>query len=141
MTSGYRVESAHVVSEVFEDGEATIIDLRSGMYYSLNPVGSLLWPLMVDGATLDDLVRHAIGSTDGGPAIASSIEHFVAALVAEGLVAEVADVAPRASAAPNDAPHPYEPPEIQRFDELQELLLLDPIHDVSAQGWPHTARD
>jgi hypothetical protein len=126
------------VSEVFEDGEATIIDLRSGTYYSLNPVGSLLWPLLVDGATLDDLVGHAIASTDGGPAIASSIESFVSGLVAEGLVAEVDDLAPLVPAGSGGDPHPYEPPEIQRFDELQELLLLDPIHDVSAQGWPHT---
>ena len=22
-------------------------------------------------------------------------------------------------------------------EDLQDLLLLDPIHDVGAQGWPH----
>jgi hypothetical protein len=132
------VNSTHVVSEVFEDGEATIIDLRSGIYFSLNPVGSLLWSLMVDGASLDDLIGHAVASTDGGPTIASSIESFVAALVAEGLVEPVSDVDPSVRTVSSADVCPYEPPEIERFDGLQELLLLDPIHDVSAQGWPHT---
>ena len=138
MTPGFRVNTAHVVSEVFDDGEAAIIDLRSGTYFSLNSTGALLWPTITRGTTLDDLVELALTGTDGGPGIETKIEEFVMSLVAEGIVEPVDDVDPLEPAASETEPLAYVPPEIRRFDELQELLLLDPIHDVSAQGWPHT---
>jgi hypothetical protein len=137
-TSGYRVNATHVVSDVFEDGEAAVIDLRTGAYFSLNPTGALLWPLIVSGTTVEALVAQALAGTVGGPAVALAVETFVAALIAEGLVEEVGDVSPQSPAAPNGDRLPFTPPELQRFDDLQELLLLDPIHDVSDQGWPHT---
>jgi hypothetical protein len=138
MTTGYRVNTTHVVSEVFEDGEAAIIDLRSGAYFSLDQVGALLWPLIVTGATLETLVELAHATTDGGDDVALGIERFMTDLVTEGLVEEVGDVDGEVPAPTNGARIPFTAPEIQRFDDLQELLLLDPIHDVSDQGWPHT---
>lgn len=138
MTTGYRVNTTHVVSEVFDDGEAAIIDLRSGAYFSLDQVGALLWPLIVTGATLDALVERAHATTDGGIDVEPGIERFVTDLVAEGLVEEVGDVDAAVPVPTNGGRIPFTAPEIQRFDDLQELLLLDPIHDVSDQGWPHT---
>lgn len=36
------------------------------------------------------------------------------------------------------APHPFSIPASQKFTEMQELLLVDPIHEVDPQaGWPH----
>jgi hypothetical protein len=26
---------------------------------------------------------------------------------------------------------------LQKFTDMQELLLLDPIHEVDERGWPH----
>ena len=31
----------------------------------------------------------------------------------------------------------YEPPILNRYDDLQNLALLDPIHDVEEAGWPN----
>jgi len=30
-------------------------------------------------------------------------------------------------------------PRLEKFTDLQTLLLLDPIHDVDEQGWPRVA--
>ena len=30
----------------------------------------------------------------------------------------------------------FEAPTLDRFDDLQGLLLIDPIHDVGDAGWP-----
>ena len=47
--------------------------------------------------------------------------------------------------APDDAPPPsagasrtgdFVPPMLARFNNMSDLLLLDPIHDVDEQGWP-----
>ena len=97
--------------------------------------------LVVDGATLDALVDHARANTDGGPEINGSIQTFVTALLDEDLIEDVEEVddLDRHDAVAGDGERrPFSPPQVQRFDDLQELLLLDPIHDVSDQGWPHT---
>jgi hypothetical protein len=35
----------------------------------------------------------------------------------------------------------YQAPTIERFDDLEELLVLDPIHEVDEAGWPVTRAD
>ncbi|MBA4156691.1 MAG: PqqD family protein [Gemmatimonadetes bacterium] len=37
------------------DGEAVVLNLRDGVYYSLNPVGAKLWTLLQDHRTLREL--------------------------------------------------------------------------------------
>jgi len=138
-TKGFRVDSGHVVGDVFEDGEAAVIDLRNGVYFSLNSTGALLWPLLVEGTTVDALVARVLSSTDQVSSVVPAIESFVAALVAAQLIEEVDDV--DAGMVERVAPagqQPFVAPELERFDDLQDLLLLDPIHDVSDRGWPET---
>ncbi|MCA1554989.1 MAG: PqqD family protein, partial [Chloroflexi bacterium] len=31
---------------------------------------------------------------------------------------------------------PFEPPSLQRFTDMQDILLVDPIHEVDESGWP-----
>ena len=35
---------------------------------------------------------------------------------------------------------PFEPPTFETYTDMQYFLLLDPIHDVEAAGWPHERR-
>jgi hypothetical protein len=32
---------------------------------------------------------------------------------------------------------PYIPPILNRHGDMQDLALLDPIHDVEGEGWPN----
>ena len=31
----------------------------------------------------------------------------------------------------------YGLPALERFTDMEDLLLLDPVHDVEEMGWPH----
>jgi hypothetical protein len=31
----------------------------------------------------------------------------------------------------------YLQPSFEKYSDMQEMLLLDPIHEVSEAGWPH----
>jgi hypothetical protein len=31
----------------------------------------------------------------------------------------------------------FEKPGLQKYSDMQDLLLLDPIHEVDEMGWPH----
>jgi hypothetical protein len=67
------------------------------------------------------------------------VQDFVDSMLAEGLIAEgVADARSEASIE-TWAPvlsGTFVAPEFQRFDNLRELLLMDPVHDAGDEGWP-----
>jgi hypothetical protein len=119
---GYRVRP-EVVHETI-DGEVVIIHLGTGVYYSIRGRGVALWQGAAAGATSDRLAQFA-------PAEA---EQFLSELELEGLVEQASggDDAWRAGDESAD-----EPPVLERFTDMEDLLLLDPVHEVDGQGWPH----
>jgi hypothetical protein len=46
---------------------------------------------------------------------------------------------PTEEGSPNGHGHrAFEPPLLEKFDDLQDLILLDPVHEVlEEEGWPH----
>jgi hypothetical protein len=34
-------------------------------------------------------------------------------------------------------PAPFQPPLFEKFTDMEAMLLLDPVHDVDDEGWPH----
>lgn len=137
----YRLNSPTVIAEVIE-GEAIIVNLDSGAYYSLDGAGAEVWAAAQSGATLAELIGLTAAQYHGTAAeTASGIAALVEELVAEGLLvtnsATGEDVA--APAAPNGDRPPFVKPVLQKYTDMADLLLLDPIHEVDEQGWPHPA--
>ena len=119
--------------------ETVVANLESGLFYSLTGAAIPLWGWIADGTPTDALAERFIATEDMVPAaIAEAIEGFVAQLIDEGLIAPAAhESTPSASPAPVS----FVKPAIERFDDLQGLLLVDPIHDVGPQGWPLRPND
>ena len=38
-------------------------------------------------------------------------------------------------------PTAFQKPTFEKYTDMQQLLLLDPIHDVDDTGWPHVAAE
>jgi hypothetical protein len=129
----YRVASAKIVWQCFED-ELVAINLESGKYYSVNSTGSTIWRLMEAGWSPEAAAARlldGVPSEEGGQQVLA----FWARLIEEGLVSP--DPAPSAECR-EDVPagSPWTPPSIAVFSDMQDLFLLDPIHDVDEAGWP-----
>lgn len=144
-SSRYQINTAFVVYELFDDDEAAVINLKSGAYYSLDAIGAELWTLFESGATTGEVVEEALRRYDGSlAAIIDAVNTFVAALEAEELISLVPISDPVSMARRDELPVPKVPfraPVIERFTDMQELLLLDPIHEVGDAGWPHRGDD
>src|ERR1700722_11246756 len=120
------------VHETFAD-ESVVMNLASGSYYSLCGISSLMWTLLVDGATERALVRRieAEYAADAGET-SRSIGEFLDLLVDENLlIAEIADdigvpVGKPIASAPLKA---FTPPTFEKFTDMEDMLLLDPIHE------------
>ncbi len=135
-----RVANANVHSKVFED-EVVIIDMMSGIYYSVRGAGVDMWTMVESGAAPADVIA-ALAARYDAPTetLARAASDFLRELATHGLI--VADAAAPRAAADQVAPPsraPFAAPQLERFTDMQDLLLLDPIHEVGEAGWPHAA--
>jgi hypothetical protein len=133
-----RVASANVHSKVFGD-EVVVLDMKTGTYFSLRGSAVDVWNL-IEGSASSTVIAEALGARYDAPAdqIAAAIDTLISELAEAELI--VADGSLEPGPSPDQATERVEfvPPQIERFTDMQELLLLDPIHEVDDTGWPHT---
>ena len=128
-----------VVHETIE-GEVIIVNLDKGLYFSTDGVGACIWAMIVAGRTADEILNWATGAFDGGDAITADVVAFLDQLRENDLVRVVAEMSDGGDLALPAVPATYEKPSLHVYADMEELLLLDPIHDVSDDaGWPHAA--
>ena len=115
-----------------------MVNLETGSYYSLNPVGTYIWTALEDGADVDEIVNDLARTFAADPAVVDpDLRAFVARLVGEGLIVPRPDDS--AATRRRDgivAGATYQAPTLDHYTDMQELLLLDPVHEVDATGWP-----
>ena len=123
-----------VIDEVIA-GEAVIVHLGSGRYFALNPAATELWVWFGSGRSTADLA--AVLEAAPAPWQAAA-QPLVDAWVDEQLLVSAPRSVDREIGA---SPISDAVPEMRMFTDLEDLLLLDPIHDieVGADGFP-TAR-
>lgn len=136
----YAVCGPQVIHETI-DGEVVIINLETGNYYSLRGTGAFVWEGIVAGVGATAIADGLVTAFDGLDA-APDLSAFLTSLEREGLVARSTepDGAPPPPAASANAPRgAYAPPALEGFTDMQDLILLDPVHEVDETfGWPRT---
>lgn len=143
---GLRVNSPHVIHETI-DGEVIVINLASGNYYSVKGSGAEIWDVIESSPGVDESIIAAATAARFGRAsdeVAPAVADFLQALQREELVAATengtpAPVAPVNGAA--DGARAFEPPLLEKYTDMQDLVLLDPVHEVDSVGWPHPKPD
>jgi hypothetical protein len=134
----FRLNSPQAVGETV-DGEAIVVNLGTGTYYSIKGDSLAVWEAIAAGATVDEVAE--IGAEligESRDAVAEAIDGFCTALAAEGLIIE---------REPNGAEPPAVDlsgsgrgllePSFETYADMQDLILLDPVHEVDERGWPH----
>lgn len=130
------VNAPLVVSETIE-GEAVIMHHGTGRYFDISGSGAIVWQAIEQGATPAMLCDHLAAAHDLLPAQAEAhVATFLETLAAHDLIR----TDPEAVASPLPAlpvlAAPFLPPALGVHDDLADMLLLDPIHDVDEVGWP-----
>jgi hypothetical protein len=141
MTTRYRANSPNVIHETIE-GEVILIDLGSGTYYSLREAGAAAWAAVANGASEEAVVAAVQARYDGPEAeIREAVGRLVAELEREGLIRAdgTAEAAAAGEPAQGSDRAPFQPPVLEKHTDMQDLILLDPVHEVGAAGWPQPA--
>lgn len=142
---GFKVNTPPVVHQTL-DGEVIVVNLDSGTYYSIAGTGAEIWGAIESGATLEETVDHVLGRYEGESAhVERAVVRFVEELVRAELITPGANdrraVQAAGAATQTAASLPFQEPVLIEYTDMQELLMLDPIHEVDEQGWPHLERN
>lgn len=140
-----KVNSPNIVSETI-DGETVIVNLQTGDYYSLLRTATVIWSQIEQGTDRQSLIKDLLQNYSSDSAeedISKAVNQFVEILTKEGLIViekveKPADQPPNLQTLPNPLTKTqFEWPEIEKFTDMEDLLLLDPIHEADEEtGWP-----
>lgn len=128
----FQVAFPNVVSESFED-ETVVVNLVSGTYFTLKDAAAFIWKGIDSKVELGVIVD----SFDGEPNEVE-IQSFIEQLKDFGLITSLSGLSGGTSWKDSDNRSQYAPPVINVYSDLQDILLLDPVHDVDSAGWPVT---
>lgn len=143
LSTRFRINDPKVIQETIE-GEAVIVNLVSGNYYSLDKVGADIWGNLENGKSLEEILELIPRIYKGDPAVMeSSVKSLIDNLVQEDLIVPDATIpdggtqSSSAGTAEGEAMGDFEAPVLKKYSDMQDLLLLDPIHEVDEGGWPN----
>lgn len=140
----FRINTPKITHETI-DSETIIIDLDNGSYYSLVEVGAEIWGLIESGAAVDDIIEAINHGYEGDRVdIECGVNNLVAELQQEGLVvpgdgkeSENFEMIKTQVGTESQGKMPvFKAPILDKYTDMQDLLLLDPIHEVDETGWP-----
>lgn len=131
----YKLSSTHIAVEKFDD-EAVILDLRSGKYFSLSQSATLVLEEVLNGVAVENLIEYFL---DVDFATQDDVDSFIELTLSHDLIVRFDGVA---ETFPSDEFAAKlrtcaEPLKMDVYDDLADLVLADPIHEVEEQaGWP-----
>lgn len=137
LSISYCLNAPGVVCDVVDE-EVVIVHLETGVYYSTDKAGFNAWQLIAAGHPVDAVIAGVTASYEGdADDIAKQVSDLVKVLSDEGLIVPRNDTSPAAEVAAPNTKSPFEGIELHKFRDMEDLLLLDPVHEVSDEGWPH----
>jgi hypothetical protein len=128
----YTIDGKRIAHQEVE-GEVIVIDFVAGTYFSMQGTAGEIWQMLVAGVDAPTIAAHYRKDAPAG-----EIEAFLAELLAKTLI-ETGDAGAGEAvpAALLDRPTTYATPRLEIFEDLADLIMLDPVHDVTEAGWPH----
>jgi hypothetical protein len=144
----FKVNTPDVIFEIY-DNEIVLINLDNGNYYSITDTASEIFDFINHERSRDEIIKLIIDKYEGEIAeIVSSIDSFLEDLLKDDLIIQEEKLNVNVSFQDEktstwngeQGKSLFKSPVLNRYTDMQDLLLLDPIHEVDETGWPNTKR-
>ena len=141
----FNIKRPDVVHETI-DGETVIVNLESGDYYSLRHTGVDVWNLIEAGASYEK-ISESLSSQYAADKeeINKAVRDLLIMFQQEGLVKTSSEKDTASAASPSNSSEgtlaEFKAPLFEKYTDMQQLLLLDPVHEVTEEGWPHALEE
>jgi hypothetical protein len=131
----YRLNTPWCIAEAIED-DLIIINLATGRYYNMRQQSVSCWGALAQGVTPAELLVANTWDADQ----TSRFKNFLQYLLDEQLLVQQEVVVKSVEAPRIELIGDTQTFLVDVFTDMQEMLLLDPIHDASKNaGWPNKA--
>ena len=127
LQSRLRANHREVASKII-DGEAILIRLSDGTYYSMSGVGGAVWELIEEGESLASIIASVQSRSQApGDQVETDIRRLAQDLLRERLIEVHEDGGTTRPREPGESGTlVYEPPELNIYQDMKDLLALDP---------------
>ena len=136
----FEVDRRRVVHETI-DGEAILIHMDTGFYYSLEGPGAEIWEGLIAGRAVDEISQVLRTRYEAPPnVIEDAVPALAEELCRERLLDRMQGPAANGSLAIGESESPrveFETPILHRYTDMADFMLVDPIHEVEESGWPN----
>lgn len=123
MSTNYVIRAEDTSSQVV-DGELLVINFETSFFYGLNRTATVVWNVLDSPRSASALAEILAGSFDADTeTIGADIERLLSELVEEGLVVEEETAADGPGPTIDIAGGDWEPPSIERYERLDQLIL------------------
>lgn len=132
----YRINTPRFVHETLDD-ETIIIDFEVGTYYSLS--GTAHWILFLIekkqsvAEVVNQITTHYAGEQEE---IEAAVRQFIGQLAQVEIIIKGEPSLLTVPSLPLAHRELFATPILEEHTDIQDLLLLDPIHEVGKHGWP-----
>ena len=141
----FTINTPKIVQENI-DGEVVIVNLEKGHYYSLLATSSYIWENIVKGLSIEEIIQEIVQKYEGKEQeIIESVEQFIEQLQQEEIIvknldsslSQLSNLDSMATRSIKNKKIQFQLPKLEKYTDMEDLLVLDPIHDVDEMGWPN----
>lgn len=138
----YSINRDKVIFEKF-DYEIILINLENGNYFSIRQVAQIIWELIekgLDRSSVISTIAKIYNTTFDK--IEDDLTVYFEELLKESLIDLTESTNKIFDSNVKDETiekqnKPYSKPVLEIYSDMQDLILLDPIHEVDDTGWPN----
>ncbi len=120
------------------DGQAIAINYVTGIYYGSSSLGSWVLDKVVNGGKVEDILANIQSLPNCPENMKEELDNFISQLKEKEIIIESEESTDAGKdAISEEALSDGFVLNLEEFDEVQDLILADPVHDVDVeQGWP-----
>lgn len=127
----------NIISDVFGE-EVVLVNLESGMYFSLRTTATQVWIRLQNNYSVDEIIVELEKLYEvPNEELSKQTNDLIGELIDKKLI-RLSDATEKNPVAINENHQKgnFSPLVLEVFSDMQEILLLDPVHDVDKAGWP-----
>ena len=118
------------------DGIAIIINGETGIYYGLNALGTIIFENLQKGASTEDILTALKSIPDVPSTIEDDLNKFINSMLEKEVLVSVPTSSAQVEISEETAKEDNFAITFGEYNDAQELLLADPIHEVKEEtGW------
>lgn len=133
--TNYKLNDEKMFADVTDD-IAIIINSETGIYYGMNSLGTLVYENLNNGVSAESILAKLKSFSNAPESLEQDFNNFIRKMCELGILTEASNSEMKVLMSEKDAVESNFLFEINEYNDAQELLLADPIHEVKEDtGW------